>query len=166
MNWSSQAPLNWQDCGLATGYPAIKLIDYQHSPDPIVFGKSSVRSKRWLLMNHSKAVPLRSFTEQVNISHRASPSDPWQPYFSNKFDLCAHAHPELCNGAVKPGDFFSYEDSHPPSHSSFIPHLRASEHYFVNGVFAGCAIVTYDQVQLAEEPHARGSRERGSAEYI
>ena len=103
----------------------------------------------WQLLSSGHG-PLRSLTEQVNVSRRASASDPWEVYFENKFDLCApNAHPSLCAGALMPGSVFSYIDHHQPSHSPFSPHFRAIEHYFVNGVFGGCVTVVYDQVDGA-----------------
>ena len=42
--------LVWEDCGLATDVPLIKLLDYQHAPDPIVYAANSTIYKRWEIL--------------------------------------------------------------------------------------------------------------------
>ena len=137
--------LKWQDCSLQAEQPLLRLTQYTHSPDPIVHGKNNTIIKRFEYAAPGLG-PIQSLREQVNVSHRGAADEPWRLYFSNDFDLCS-IHPDLCG--TLPGAQVSFSDKHPPSHTSFSPHFQAIEHYFVNGLFAGCATIVYDQ---AAEP--------------
>ena len=137
--------VSWQDCNLMAQVPALRLLSYTHSPDPIVHDRNNSISKRWQLM--PGLGPLRSLREHVTVSRRKSALAAWEAYFENTFDLCASSsHPSLCSGSIGPGSNFTYEDEHPPSRGPFSPHYQAIEHYYVNGVFAGCATVVYDAI--------------------
>ena len=37
--------LQWEDCGLEADARVLRLVDYAHSPDPIVFGDSATIRK-------------------------------------------------------------------------------------------------------------------------
>ena len=125
---------------------------YSHSPDPIIHGKSNNINKTWLFQSPRPGdMSIRNLTEQVWVSHRNSSNVPWVLYFSNTFELCKF-HSDVCQ--VQNRALFSFGDHHPPSRSAFYPEFRAVEHYFVNGVFAGCATASYSQVT---DVHAHGS---------
>ena len=137
--------VSWQDCSLQSQVPALRLLSYTHSPDPIVHDRNNTISKSWRL--EPGLGPLRSLREHVSVSRRTSALAPWEAYFENIFDLCAPpSHPSLCSGSLVPGSSFTYDDHHPPSRSPFSPLYQAIEHYYVNGVFAGCATIVYDAV--------------------
>jgi hypothetical protein len=140
MGWVNA--LSWQDCGLQSEIPALRLKAYQHAPDPIVYNSSSIITKQWKYTGDGY---MKTFTETVVVARRSENHAPWEIYFNNSFDICAY-HDGIC-GSVHSGGEFTYYDNHPPSVSLFYPYFRAIEHYYVNGIFSGCATIVYDQMR-------------------
>ena len=136
--------LRWQDCGLQTDRPMLQLLEYAHSPDPLVYRRWNNISKRWQFKDlEQPGATLLTLREKVQVARRNSSTAPWETYFQNEFDVCAH-HKGIC-GAIKSPGTFAYSDHHPPTSSVYSKHFRAIEYFYVNGVFAGCATVLYNQ---------------------
>ena len=136
--------LKWQDCGLQSDFPALRLIAYAHEPDPIHAALPSNISKSWW---HFGATTLTGLTERVYIDRKLPGAREWTPYFNNTFAVCGTGpfqHEHVC--PVAPNATFSYVDQHPRSHSP-PAEFRAREEYFdASGAWIGCATIVYESV--------------------
>ena len=130
------APLQWEDCGLLSDTPLLRLLNYSHVPDPIAVGRNATIAKRW---HYTGKRPLTALTEAVVIDRvLANESGSWQSYFNNSFDMCLRRG--LC--PIAPGSVFDIVDNHPPSHSP-PARFRAVERFYAGGESIGCAAVVY-----------------------
>ena len=140
--------LEWQDCGLQSDQPLLELMQYEHSPDPIVYGANNTIAKRWRVRTGglvSKHVS--NITEHVTIARQRDGDTTWETYFENSFNVCdPEQHPSLCPiDLSREGAEFDYRDRHSPSHSAYWPRFRVIERYWIDGIFGGCATVRYSQ---------------------
>ena len=125
--------LEWQDCGLQTDYPLLSLVQYSHSPDPIVMGRQRLNRKTWRSL---APWPIQNLTEVVTID-RSYASSRWEQYFSNRFEMCGHV-----GCPIMPGAMFEVADMH-PAPRVYAPSFRATERLWVDGVLGGCATMVY-----------------------
>ena len=147
--------LEWQDCGLQTDYPLLSLVQYSHSPDPIVMGRQRLNRKTWRSL---APWPIQNLTEVVTID-RSYASSRWEQYFSNRFEMCGHV-----GCPIMPGAMFEVADMH-PAPRVYAPSFRATERLWVDGVLGGCATVVYHiapAAAQAAEPRNRAAATAGS----
>mmetsp|Transcript_50412 Transcript_50412/g.155901 ORF Transcript_50412/g.155901 Transcript_50412/m.155901 type:complete len:183 (+) Transcript_50412:47-595(+) len=145
------ASLAWQDCGLLADVRGIELLAYSHTPDPIQVGQSYsiLRTFRSLL-----GEPIRSLTEEFwSFNRSAVDSTRWSSYFHNgPFNRCGQEDYQI-GCPLAPHSNFSFEDHHPAARGHGIHgEHRSVEHYFVNGHFAGCAVVVYQYSNTSARP--------------
>ena len=136
--------LEWQDCGLQSDAPALRLLKYAHDPDPIVADAPSTISKTW--QHFGGTVALTGLSERVYIDRKLPGARAWTPYFNNTFAVCGTGpfQHDVC--PVAPNATFAYVDHHPASHSPPAT-FRAREEYFDgNGTWIGCATIVYRSV--------------------
>lgn len=152
--------LVWEDCGSedSDAYE-LEVLDYEHTPDPLVAGASSIRSRSFRYIGNRTLLSLR---ESVAIQESfLDPSDPsfsgWEdivPYFNNSFDV-GESHDLV---PVEPQSDFSYSDQHTPSSNPNTTWYRSVEKYYGSydsnnssdaKAYIGCIVVTYQQVAAA-----------------
>ncbi len=141
--FSAATALEWQDCGLQSDAPGIRLLAYAHQPDPIHAGAPSNISKTWL---HFGGKALVGLSERVYIDRKLPGARAWTPYFNNSFVVCG-AGPfqhDVC--PVAPNATFAYVDHHPASHSPPATFRAREEYYDANGAWIGCATIVYSSI--------------------
>lgn len=144
------AALEWQDCSLQADIPALRVVDYSHTPDPARLDQNHTISKTFLYTGND---PLKSLRELVFIDiSPVHPSDAtfhsWTPYFNNSFDLCEEGKNVPC--PIEPQFSFTLSDEHTPS-AAPPSWFRAVEYYYdpdveINNLI-GCITTIYQTVE-------------------
>ena len=139
---NAAAALQWEDCGLQSDAPALRLLSYAHNPDPIVAGAPSTIRKTWRYFGEDV---LTGLSEKVFIDRKLpGGARAWTPYFNNTFTVCGTGPFQHNVCPVAPNATFSYVDHHPASHSPPAEFRAREEYYTDNGTkWIGCAEIVY-----------------------
>lgn len=131
--------LQWQDCRLLSDVPGIVMLERRHEPDPILIGQPYNITRRFKSLLD---VPIQNLTEAFSTTQRTS-TGAWEPAFSRPpFGRCGkEQYQTRCPLAA--GSEFSLHETHPRTHVSRPGQHRSVEHYYADGVYAGCAVVVY-----------------------
>uniref|UniRef100_A0A7S1WH96 Transmembrane 9 superfamily member n=1 Tax=Alexandrium catenella TaxID=2925 RepID=A0A7S1WH96_ALECA len=147
------AGLVWQDCGLLADVPAVEIVEYSHTPDPIQVGQPYVIRRKFRSLLDK---PIGNFSEEFwSYNRSAEDSEQWSSYFHNgPFSRCGAKDYQI-SCPLQPRTTFLFEDHHPASkgHGPHGEH-RAVEHYYVDGRFAGCVVVVFEYSNSSSRPAA------------
>ncbi|CAJ1423004.1 unnamed protein product [Effrenium voratum] len=131
------AALSWQDCGLLADVRGLELLSYSHEPDPIVLGEAYTITRHFRTL-----LPIQNLTEQFWSYERNGTE--WSFVFGNgPFSRCGAADfQSRC--PLPAGAELRFRERHPGTAAARPGRHRAVEHYFSDGVFAGCVVAVYD----------------------
>eukprot|EP00930_Biecheleria_cincta_P091187 TRINITY_DN80686_c0_g1_i1.p1 TRINITY_DN80686_c0_g1~~TRINITY_DN80686_c0_g1_i1.p1 ORF type:complete len:177 (+),score=22.57 TRINITY_DN80686_c0_g1_i1:25-531(+) len=144
---ASGEKLVWQDCGLLADSRSIQLLEYRHEPDPIVIGQPYKITRRFRsLLNFS----IGNLTEKFWTTERNA-SGSWKPAFQQPpLSRCgAEQYQTTC--PLSAHAEFGFAEGHPSTHVKQPGEHRSIEHYYADGVFAGCAVVVYSYEMAAQK---------------
>lgn len=163
---TAHAPLQWESCGLQTEVPLLDLVQYSHSPDPIINGSTWESRKTW---RSSAAWTIQNLTQIATIyrmqkrgaAAAAAAAASWELFRQNRTELCdRNAEGSRSGGGgssmpcgIVPGSSFTLVDAQTTPEQYYYAY-RAVEHLWADGIFAGCATALYHMDPTGTLPSA------------
>eukprot|EP00933_Yihiella_yeosuensis_P028894 TRINITY_DN22666_c5_g1_i1.p1 TRINITY_DN22666_c5_g1~~TRINITY_DN22666_c5_g1_i1.p1 ORF type:complete len:200 (+),score=16.42 TRINITY_DN22666_c5_g1_i1:60-602(+) len=155
---SGATGLEWQDCSLLADVKGLTLLEYSHKPDPIVLGQPYSITRRFKNLLGRQIHELNETVEGYNQT--ISGSEAWAPasFKNGPFSRCGTKDFQTAC-PIAADEEFRFEEAHPTTHVVKPGKHRAIEHYYADGVYAGCVAVVYSYAAAPENIRSKSRRD-------
>merc|ERR1712039_518049 len=120
-----------------------------HHPDPIIIGQPYTIFRRFRSLLPADMYSLKE--EFWGFNRSRMNSSQWSEIFHiDPFDRCGtKEYQTVC--PIQPRGEFTFNETHPATSVRLPGEHRSVQHYFVNGQFAGCAVIVYNYEDAASK---------------